>query len=872
MKRRAFFSIFLTAVIVTATAPATHADIRARRLSPQGRATLPDFVPGEVLVKFKPTLGATRVEPLNGAFGLVIEDRLEKVDVARYRLFGGDVLDTVRKLRQRPDVLYAEPNYTAHLAMVPNDPLYANVGGFARDLQRWTFGGIDDDPGINAEAAWDITTGRPDVTIAIIDSGVWLTHGDLAPNIWTNPGEVPANGRDDDNNGFVDDVHGWDFYSGDSDANPDLGNGDNDDGVGIGDDNVFHGTFVANCAAGRGNDARGVCGAAWTCTIMPLKIFTDDGGANNFNIAASLQYAADNGADIINMSLETRTDSSTLRDGVAYATARDCVVVAAGGNGNSSAPVYPAAYPNVLSVGSSDHAFQTPSQIELWGPADFDGRAFFSEYGPQAIDVVAPGVLFSSSVASQTDADSDPDIEPGDVIGFSSVGTSFSAPIVAGLAGLLVSRDKDLNGGVRTIPNTQIIDAIQNTAQDLPDDPDDSPNGTAMWDSHGRVDFLAALQTISGGDGGRAVRLSWKAPTSGADLAAPTDLQAQDQSSNGRPPAPAGRQVMPGFPISGDTLERGAAATIAGGTVTEIEPNNSLATAQQVSVPTTVAGQIQTSDDGGVIIFYGDGTQDAIEDLYVFNLTQQSTVSITLTPNGAADLDLAMLTDLDGNGQYDILQEYLSANPATGPGQSESLTNLLLPAGTYYVGCSVYDLEPGAQSDAYSLVLSSGGAIVTGYRVYRAATPNVQALEVNRIAQVTAAQLSFVDTDAPDGALYYIVTATYASGESAPSNEATPGGVNPNAPSIINATWKKGKLLMTAAGSKILAGAVLVVDNSETFTLTPSADGSKWLVKKKARSTPGAMRIADAVPANKDVSLYVINPDGLRSTAVSFHR
>ena len=143
------------------------------------------------------------------------------------------------------------------------------------------------DPGINAEAAWDITTGRPDVTIAVVDSGVNLTDSDLAPNIWTNPGEIPGNGVDDDHNGFVDDVHGWDFYSSDNDPNPDLGDGINNDGAGFGDDNTFHGTFAANLAAGRGNDAHGVLGSAWNCKVMSLKIFTDDGGANGFHIAAA---------------------------------------------------------------------------------------------------------------------------------------------------------------------------------------------------------------------------------------------------------------------------------------------------------------------------------------------------------------------------------------------------------------------------------------------------------------------------------------------------------------------------------------------------------------------------------------------------------
>src|SRR5262249_20664542 len=190
--------------------------------------------------------GAATAKPelLAAYYGLVHEERIERLGLERYHMDGGDVLETVRRLRERPDVEYAEPNYVVHLAMVPNDTFYSNYQGHARDLQRWTFGGIEGNTGINAEAAWDTTTGRPDVTIAVIDSGVALSHEDLAANIWTNPGEIPGNNVDDDGNGFVDDVHGWDFYSGDNDPNPDLGDGINNDGAGIGDDNVFHGTFV----------------------------------------------------------------------------------------------------------------------------------------------------------------------------------------------------------------------------------------------------------------------------------------------------------------------------------------------------------------------------------------------------------------------------------------------------------------------------------------------------------------------------------------------------------------------------------------------------------------------------------------------------
>ncbi len=836
-------SLVLTVVISFLALVCTPIGARAGSGLHRGPAPVfEDFVPGDVLVRFRPDV-AGKVDELGARYGLVREERIANLGIERMRLpSGGDVLDTIRRLKQDPNVLLAEPNYVARLALSPNDTFYAGVDGIANDLQKWTFGGADSDPGIRAESAWDLTTGRPDVTIAVIDSGVMLTHPDLSSNLWTNPGEIAGNGVDDDSNGFVDDVHGWDFYASDADPNPDLGNGINDDGFGIGDDNTYHGTFAANLAAGRGNDGRGVCGTSWQCSVMAIKIFTDDGVANTFHIAAALEYAADNGADVINMSLETRSSNTTLQEGVAYAVARDCVVVAAAGNDGFANTVYPAGYSGVLSVGGSGHAFGSPAIQGFFGPPRPLGRPNFSNYGPVAVDVVAPSIVFSSSVASVTDANDNPGLEAGDVISFTSSGTSFSCPIVAGEAGLILSRDRDLNGGVRTLSNSQTIELIEGHTQNLPDDAFDSPNGGETWDNKGRVDVRGAVEAVTGtGGGDRSVKLTWQAP-GGSELAAPTGLMAEDLS--------AGKLL----------------------TVNESEPNNSTATAQVISTPETVNGQIATNDEGMVKIVYGDSTEDVVEDLYKFVLTSETSLSIRLTPTGDSDLDLALMTDLDGNGVYTFEQEYLAANPATGPQQTEGLTNIVLPAGTYYVGCSIYDGAPRVNSDGYTLAITNGSPIVEGYRIYRQTTPGVDVSIQNRIAQVSGVQLTFTDTSAPDGDVFYVVTAVYSNGESGPSNEAGTGDVDPNAPVVLNPVYKKGKLMLTAAGSKIVTGSVLIVSNTETFALTPAKGGAVWAVKKNARSTPGSLRISEALPFGEDVTLTVLTPTGLRSAPVTFRR
>jgi subtilisin family serine protease len=223
-----------------------------------------------------------------------------------------------------------------------------------------------------------LETGRPEVIIAVIDSGVAFDHPDLADNIWTNPGEIPGNGRDDDGNGYVDDIHGWDFVN--DDANPsdysrDLyGNG--------------HGTHVAGIIAARGDNGRGVTGVMWHASLMPLQIFDiyesdsyRDAVIQSFNIIAAIHYAVDNGARIINCSFGGPVPSQIQQNVIAAAAAAGVLVVVAAGNdglNNDLEPTYPAAYdlPNIIAVAAVDNR---------------DELSSYSNYGPRSVDVAAPG-------------------------------------------------------------------------------------------------------------------------------------------------------------------------------------------------------------------------------------------------------------------------------------------------------------------------------------------------------------------------------------------------------------------------------------------------------------------------------------------------
>ncbi len=221
------------------------------------------------------------------------------------------------------------------------------------------------------DTAWRQTTGA-DVTVAIIDSGVDLGHPDLAPNLWTNPREIPGNGIDDDGNGYVDDVHGYDFV--DNDGTPQDANG--------------HGTHVAGIVGARGGNGIGGAGVAWQARLMAIRVLDDQARGTTAAVAAGIRYAVDNGARIVNLSLAGPTSTPDLEDAVRYARAHGVLIVAAAGNDGadlSTSPTYPAAYgeDNVLGIAATTRD---------------GGLSSVSDYGPGA-DIAAPGEQILSTSA-----------------------------------------------------------------------------------------------------------------------------------------------------------------------------------------------------------------------------------------------------------------------------------------------------------------------------------------------------------------------------------------------------------------------------------------------------------------------------------------
>ncbi len=290
-----------------------------------------------------------------------------------------------------PTIETVELNYIVHAFDLPNDP----------DLPlQWGLHNLGQDSGtvdadIDAVEAWDISSGSTDVVVAIIDTGIDLDHPDLANNLWKNATEIPGNGDDDDGNGYVDDLFGWDFLHQDNDPQ----------------DDQWHGTAVAGIVAAEGNNQKGIAGVSWHSKVMAIKVLGINGAGTNDDIAAGVVYAADNGADIINLSLGGASDSEIVRDAIAYAVAHGSLPVASAGNSATSLAQYPAAFDDVISVAATDRD---------------DRGAHFTNFG-EWVDIAAPGA--SIHTAQYNDKYTVHPIS----------GTSFSAPFVSGVAALLRS-------------------------------------------------------------------------------------------------------------------------------------------------------------------------------------------------------------------------------------------------------------------------------------------------------------------------------------------------------------------------------------------------------------------------------------------------
>jgi len=325
---------------------------------------------------------------------------------------------------------------TGAAGVTPNDPEYS---------KQWYL------EQISAPEAWSYTKGSSDVVIAVMDSGVDTDHPDLKNNLWINPGEIPGDGIDNDGNGYADDYNGWDFVNDLGDPNPKISSGFSYIGVN-------HGTMVSSIASAVGGNSEGITGVSWNSKVMPLRVFDNKGFGDSRDVERAIDYAIDNGADILNMSFTGFESTSSLVEAVKRAYNSGLLVIVAAGNTEKETkgfdldiePVYPVCF---------DQGLENMI-IGVSGTDTLDQKARFSNYGSQCIDISAPATKFFAAQYY----DSTYDLV--DYYNGYWDGTSVATPLVSGTAALIKSINKSFtNKEIRDIilENTDSIDAINSS-------------------------------------------------------------------------------------------------------------------------------------------------------------------------------------------------------------------------------------------------------------------------------------------------------------------------------------------------------------------------------------------------------------------------
>ena len=438
------------------------------------------FAGDRIIVKFKSTctpvysqkagliaFGQSAVDELNAKYQCTAAKRINagkrnKNHTYTYVLhFAGnvDINVLVQEYTATGCFEYVEPDFAGKAGgtgMYPNDEYFpsqwalSNDGTFPYDSAK---AGAD----ISMEQAWDIEVGDTSIIVAIIDCGAKLDHPEFAGRIWVNYGEIAGNNTDDDGNGYIDDVHGWNFAYNTNNPTDDYG----------------HGTNVTGIIGANGNNNIGYAGVDWQCKLMILKAID----STNFGYYSwwteAINYAVDNGAKVINMSVGGTSYSLTMQDAITNAYDAGVTVVAAMGNEDTSAPSYPGACVNVIAVGATnDHDCRV--HPFFWGGG--------SNYGPN-ISVVAPGnYIYGLNYLSNTD------------YSYYWGGTSQATPHVSGLASLLLAQDP-------TRTPDQIKHIIEVTADDMVGSASEDTPGWDQYYGYGRINAFRALSYSTTGIG-----------------------------------------------------------------------------------------------------------------------------------------------------------------------------------------------------------------------------------------------------------------------------------------------------------------------------------------------------------------------------------
>lgn len=337
----------------------------------------------------------------------------------------------------------------AILQTIPNDTYFSRQYGLYND-GTFSLSPSTNDADIDMELAWDIEQGDQSVVVAVLDSGLKLDHPEFNGRIWENQNEV-FNGIDDDNNGYIDDVNGWDFANNDNNPTDDHG----------------HGTNVTGIIGVNSNNSNGYSGVDWNCKLMIGKILDENNSGFYSWWTEAIYYAVDNGANIINMSVGGSSFSSSMQDAIDYAYNNGVTVVACMMNENNNVTYYPAGYQNTIAVGSTDANDERSSPF-FWSSSSG------SNYGNH-IDVVAPGnYIYGLSYQSNSNYNT------------YWGGTSQATPLVTGLGSLLIAQDP-------SITPDDIRNVIRTTAEDQVGNPSEDLLGFDLYYGFGRINAHQAL-------------------------------------------------------------------------------------------------------------------------------------------------------------------------------------------------------------------------------------------------------------------------------------------------------------------------------------------------------------------------------------------
>lgn len=398
------------------------------------------MVADHLIIKLKDGVGEDALQSLNSKYNAKIlkKSLAPNTYIVQFQSVEPDTLPEMMKKYQAEvsTISYAEPDYIESAQTLPNDPSFPVQWG----LNNLGQDGWKPDADMDLPEAWNITTGSSDVIVGVIDSGIDFNHPDLAPNIWTNPGEIPNNGIDDDHNGFVDDVHGWDFVH--NTNNP--------------FDDRYHGTVVSGVIGAKGNNQTGIAGVCWNVSIVPIKFLDNTGNGADSDAIDAIYYATRLGVNLTNNSWGGGDYIQPMKEAIDDAGKHGILFVAAAGNSIANSdvnPIFPAAYDceNIISVAATD---------------ENDNLVWFSNYGPKTVDVGAPGIdIYTTYLDNQYRY---------------YLGTSLAAPQVSGVCALIKSKFPGLTG-------SQLKNILLKSVDVLP-----ALQGLCV--SNGRVNAFNALQ------------------------------------------------------------------------------------------------------------------------------------------------------------------------------------------------------------------------------------------------------------------------------------------------------------------------------------------------------------------------------------------